>query len=209
MQALIAKEATFREGIGVLLALRSALFTQITAFVEEYPPEAFFQMPFPRAEGYHSKTLAYSLWHIFRIEDIVAHTLIGETDQMLFSGGWLEKTKSPIITTGNELQGAEIAAFSQKLDVQALYGYCAAVMESTNRLLQNLTFKDLKRKFTDADRQRLIASQCVSLDENAFWLIDYWCGKDVQGLIRMPFSRHWIMHVEACLRIAAKLRPTA
>lgn len=39
----------------------------------------------------------------------------------------------------------------------------------------------------------------------AYWLIDYWCGKDIRGLIQMPLSRHWIMHLEACLRIRSKL----
>ena len=41
--------------------------------------------------------------------------------------------------------------------------------------------------------------------ENAVWLIDYWCKKDVRGLIQMPFSRHWIMHIEACERIRNKI----
>ncbi len=113
MQTLIGKEATFREGLDVLIDLRNNLFGQISSIVDTFPPEAFFQMPFAGAEGYHSKTLAYSMWHIFRIEDIVAHTLIAQDDQVLFTDGWLEKTKSPVITTGNELKGAEIAAFSE------------------------------------------------------------------------------------------------
>ncbi|MEG0274645.1 MAG: phage head-tail adapter protein, partial [Longicatena sp.] len=29
--------------------------------------------------------------------------------------------------------------------------------------------------------------------------------KNIKGLIQMPFSRHWIMHVDACLRIKNKL----
>lgn len=33
---------------------------------------------FVNADGYHSKTIAYSLYHIFRIEDIVAHTVIAQ-----------------------------------------------------------------------------------------------------------------------------------
>lgn len=44
-----------------------------------------------------------------------------------------------------------------------------------------------------------------SEDENAIWLIDYWCGKGIRGLIQMPFSRHWIMHIEASLRIKNKI----
>ena len=205
MQSMIGKEATFREGIDVLLELRNDVFGQISSIVATYPQEAFCQMPFAGAEGYHSKTLIYSMWHIFRIEDIVAHTLIMQDSQVLFTDGWLEKTKSPIIMTGNELQGAEIADFSKRLDVKAVYEYCRAVMDKTNELLKTLEYKDLKRKFTDADKERLIESHCVSTDENAFWLIDYWCRKDIRGLIQMPFSRHWIMHVEAMCRIKNKL----
>ena len=93
--------------------------------------------------------------------------------------------------------------------MKAVYGYCRAVMNATNTVLQGLTYGDLKRKFTDADRDRLIDSHCVSTDEDASWLIDYWCGKDVRGLIRMPFSRHWIMHIEAMCRIVDKLNRKA
>ena len=205
MQSLIRKEASFREGIDVLIELRNDLFGQITSIVNTCPAEAFYQMPFAGAEGYHSKTLAYSMWHIFRIEDIVAHALIARDDQVLFTDGWLEKTKSPIITTGNELKGTEIRTFSEQLDVKAVYEYCKAVMGATNAMLQQLEYGDLKRKYTDADRERLAGSRCVSTDEDAFWLIDYWCGKDLRGLIRMPFSRHWIMHIEAMGRIRNKL----
>ena len=48
-------------------------------------------------------------------------------------------------------------------------------------------------------------NKILSEDENAVWLIDYWCNKDLKGLILMPFSRHWIMHIEAMRRIKDKL----
>ena len=54
-------------------------------------------------------------------------------------------------------------------------------------------------------KEQLKLLNVVSNDENAIWLIDYWCGKDIRGLIQMPFSRHWIMHIEACLRIKNKI----
>ena len=184
MQALIGKELTFAEGIDLLIDLRNDLLAQISYIVNGYPEEAFYQMPFAGADGYHSKTLAYSMWHIFRIEDIVAHTLI---------------------TTGNELAGDEIAEFSKKLDVKALFDYCKAVMDSTNELLRGLSYMNLKRRFSEEDKNRVLDSKCVSTDENAAWLVDYWCKKDVRGLIKMPFSRHWIMHIEAMCRISNKL----
>ena len=205
MQDLIGRESTYAEGMGVLNDLRNDLFTRISSIVNSYPEEAFWQMPFAGADGYHSKTLVYSMWHIFRIEDIVAHTLINGDEQVLCAGDRQKKTGSPIITTGNELVGEEIAEFSKKLDVKALSEYCKAVMDSTNELLGSLSYKDLKRRFSDGDKERIRAAGCVSTDENAAWLVDYWCGKDIRGLIKMPFSRHWIMHIEAMCRIGNKL----
>ena len=205
MQSLIGKAATFRKGIDILIELREDLFQQITSIVNTYPPEAFYQMPFAKAEGYHSKTLAYSMWHIFRIEDIVAHTVIMRDSQILFTEDFLERTGSPIITTGNELKGEDIVSFSKKLDIKAVYEYCTAVKNSTDEMLKKLEYRDLKRKFNDEDKKRVAYSRSVSADEDAVWLIDYWCNKDIGGLIRMPFSRHWIMHIEAMCRIKDKL----
>ena len=205
MQALIAKKATFKDGIGKLLELRKSLFEQITQIVTTLPEEAFWQMPFAGAEGYHSKTLAYSIWHIFRIEDIVAHEMIAEDRQVLFSRDFRAAIHSPIITTGNELAGDEIAEFSKRLDVRALYRYAQEVLQSTDRILTGLEHSDLKRRFGEDMIAKLRDTHCVSDAESASWLIDYWCGKDVLGLIKMPFSRHWIMHIEAMRRIRDRL----
>jgi hypothetical protein len=64
----------------------------------------------------------------------------------------------------------------------------------------------LKSKISAERRKALEISNSVSKDENAVWLIDYWCGKDIRGLIQMPFSRHWIMHTEAAIRIKNKIQ---
>ena len=117
-----------------------------------------------------------------------------------------DKIGAPIITTGNELVEKQIMEFSEKLDLDALHAYAVAVKNSTDELLKQLSYRDLRRKFSGTDKTRLQQLQVVSTDENACWLIDYWCEKDVGGLLRMPFSRHWIMHIEASLRIKNKLR---
>ncbi|MCQ2602131.1 MAG: hypothetical protein MJ184_12290 [Treponema sp.] len=84
MQALLNKKETFKEAIAMLIELRNDVFSQITQIVNTFPKEAFYQMPFANADGYHSKTLGYSIWHIFRIEDIVAHEMLECDQQILF-----------------------------------------------------------------------------------------------------------------------------
>lgn len=207
VQLRIKKKETFTQGIETLLVLRNQLMEQMLEFKKTLKREDFNAMPFPNTEGYHSKTIAYSLYHIFRIEDITANSLVKKGTQIFFANEYQRKMNSPIITTGNELAGREIAEFSSKLDIDGLYGYISEVNTATAALLKGLSYSDLKTKMTEADRENLIKLKTVSEDENAVWLIDYWCGKDVGGLIRMSLSRHWIMHIEACLRIRNKVRP--
>ena len=109
-------------------------------------------MPFAGAEGYHSKTLAYSMWHIFRIEDIVAHTLIIGDEQILFAGKWQERTGSPIITTGNELTGDEIVKFSRRLDIKELY----VNKETTPYCVSEKSLGDYQYDYTEKKYTRVI-----------------------------------------------------
>lgn len=200
-QIQLKKQYTFEDGIKTLFSLRNQLMQTLTSFKSELHRDEFDAIPFINADGYHSKTIAYSIWHIFRIEDIVAHTLIKEDEQVFFSGNYQKRINSPIITTGNELVKQQISDFSQLLDLNELYSYAQEVKKSTENIVKELSFTDMKRKISEERKEYLKSLNAVSTDEKAVWLIDYWCGKNIGGLIQMPFSRHWIMHTEACLRI--------
>ncbi len=201
----ISSETTFQMGIDNLLLLRKRLFDILIHLKADLSQANFNAMPFIGADGFHSKTIAYSIWHIFRIEDIVVHTLVCRDEQIFFSGDFQKRIGSPIITTGNELIGHEIADFSQTLDLDELYQYASSVKDSTEKMLENLTFADLKRRIAVADKAHLESLDVVSQSDNAHWLIDYWCGEDLKGLILMPFSEHWMAHIYACMLIRNKI----
>ena len=205
LRSQLKKEETFANGIETLCKLRDQLMDELHSFRKELKREDFNAIPYINAEGYHSKTIAYSIWHISRIEDIVAHTIINNDEQIFFTGNYKERIGSPIITTGNELVKEQIADFSEQLELEELYNYILEVKNSTETILNNLSFNSLKNKVSPETKKKLTDLNVVSSDENAVWLIDYWCGKDIRGLIQMPFSRHWIMHIEASLRIKNKL----
>lgn len=205
MQLLLRKKDTYKDGISVCLELRNTLSDAVEKLCDKLSDEQYSLMPYPDANGYHCKTIAYSIWHMARIEDITAHTLICGDKQVLFRDDYLKASCSPITTTGNELVKDEITSFSQSLNIPGLLRYAADVKASTDELLSRLSYEDSKRRFTSDDKGRVIASKAVSTDENAVWLIDYWCGKDIAGIIKMPFTRHLIMHIEAMMRIACKI----
>ena len=160
MQAYLKREDTYKTGIETLLRLRSQLMQTLISFKEELCREDFNAIPFINSDGYHSKTIAYSVWHMFRIEDIVAHTVINEEEQIFFAGNYQERIHSPIVTTGNELMKQQIADFSKKLDMEELYSYISEVRENTDRMLERFSYEDLKRKipisgiFAGGKRQR-------------------------------------------------------
>ena len=95
----ISNENTFHLGIENLLLLRKQLFNAILQLKAELCRDDFNAMPFIGKDGFHSKTIAYSIRHIFRIEDIVSHTLINGDVQIFFSENFQERIGSPIITT--------------------------------------------------------------------------------------------------------------
>ena len=206
MQNQIKNKNNYKTGIDTLFTFRKMIMETIDSFRNELERDDFNAIPFINVDGYHSKTIAYSLWHIFRIEDIVAHTLINGDDQVFFAKDYQNRICAPIITTGNELVKQQIADFSKELELDELYKYIHEVKESTEMILSNLPYSEMKTKISDERKETLKALNVVSDDDNAIWLIDYWCGKDIRGLIQMPFSRHWIMHVEASLRIKDKIK---
>ena len=204
-QMQLKKEPTFEDGKKTLFELRGKLIQTADRFFRELGRDDFCAIPFINAEGFHSKTIAYSLWHIFRIEDIVAHTLIADDQQIFFRENYKERTGSPLITTGNELCGQKIADFSRRLNLAKLQNYIHEVKAATEKIVSMLGYSELKTKVSGERRKNLESLNVVSADKNASWLIDYWCAKDFRGLIQMPFSRHWIMHIEAALRIEKKI----
>ena len=203
IQKHIGKKETFDCGIAELLSMRNTLFDALTSLRAELNDEQFCACPFMNINGYHNKTIAYSIWHIFRIEDIVTHSVLRDDIQVFFAHDYRRRINSPITTTGNELVKQQIVDFSRQLNIDELYNYAIQVKQNTDEFLKKLAFTDLRVKPTG--NKEKIENVSVSSDENAKWLIDYWFNKDIKGLILMPFSRHWIMHVEAALRIKNKL----
>jgi len=200
-QLEISKEKTFEDGIKTLLTLREELFNELLNIKNTIPLNYYSMQPLIKSKGYDSKTIIYSIYHISRIEDIVLNTIIKNEEQVFFKDNFNISTNSPIITTGNELKGEEIKEFSEKLDIEEIYKYFIKVHQTSNEYISSLEYKDLKIKVNNEIKKKLIDSKCVSEDENAFFLVDYWCNKDILGLLKMPFSRHLIMHIDASKRI--------
>lgn len=201
MQLELKKKETFADGIKSLLLLRSELFKIVESFFAELSAEDFSKMPFPKSKGNDNATIAWSIFHTFRIEDIVCNTLIKNENQIFFEKDFAKRLNAKIITTGNELSNEQMIEFSNSINIEELFCYAKEVKEKSEKMILELSFENLKTKIPEERKINLQKLNVVSSEELSSWLIDYWCKKDVRGLLQMPFSRHWIMHVEACWKI--------
>ena len=110
-----------------------------------------------------------------------------------------------VITTANEMNDEQMIEFSKDLNPDELFSYAKEVKNVSQKVLSNLTFKQAKEKVSEQQKQKLLMQNVVSRNPEAFWLVDYWCKKNIRELLQMPFSRHWIMHIEVCEAICKKL----
>ena len=175
IQSKIKKKDSYKEGIIALFDLRNILTETLKSFYKELSRKDFDAIPFVNSDGYHNKTIAYSIWHIFRIEDIVAHTLIADNEQIFFSSNYQKRINSPIITTGNELLQFQIADFSKQLNLEELYSYIFDVKNSSEKIINSLSYDELKNKIPEKRKEKLKLLNVVSNDKDSIWLIDYWC----------------------------------
>lgn len=152
------------------------------------------------------KTIAYYLYHLTRIEDITSNTLIAGKEQVFFEKHYNKLLNSPIITTGNEIERDKLVEFSTVLDINQLKNYITDVLTNTNNIIKDMSYEDSKTKVSDDRKAELVKLHTVSDNENAFWLVDYWCKKTYAGLLLMPFSRHQMLHLDGCLRIVNKIK---
>jgi hypothetical protein len=149
-------------------------------------------------------SIAWCLWHIARIEDIVMNILVTDTQQILFKENWTERLGIPFRDTGNEMGPQDINALSTSINILALKSYRAAVGIRTREIVNALEPIDLKKK-VDLHRIQKVKDQ-GALTEAAYGIADYWSRRNIAGLLLMPATRHNLVHLNESFRIKQKLK---
>ena len=202
----LKKELSFYDGIKNLIDLREDLFlNHVEKYFSRLSKDDFCKIPFAGSTGNKDATISWSIYHVFRIEDIICHNFISNDEQIFFAQNYQKKMNCSVITTANEMNDEQMIEFSKDLNPDELFSYAKEVKNVSQKVLSNLTFKQAKEKVSEQQKQKLLMQNVVSTNPEAFWLVDYWCKKNIRGLLQMPFSRHWIMHIEACEAICKKL----
>lgn len=149
-------------------------------------------------------TIAWNLWHISRIEDMVVSRLICHKEELFEQ--WFLKLNTSYKDTGNAMTDEEILELSRQIDYMQLIKYREAVGNQTLAMLSDLAFSDLGRKVRKEDIDILSEKGSVSTHPDAIWLLDFWGKKDVLGLLMMPVLRHPFVHLFDNLKLYEKIK---
>lgn len=142
--------------------------------------------------------MCWQFWHTYRIEDLVSNILIANTKQ-IFNDEWKKRINSPISDTGNALENDEVISFGKMIDAEALRDYMIEVSKNTGRIITKLTSDMLKKKPSEEQLERILIEGGLTSDKRSVWLLDYWGGLTVEGMILTPLTDHHMMHLPPCL----------
>jgi hypothetical protein len=147
-------------------------------------------------------SIAWTIWHAARCEDITMNLLVAGEPQVLMAGDWMKKMKTPFAHSGNAMNEAEVKEFSDGVDLEALRAYRLAVGMRTREVVSLLEPGDFKKKVDPARIETVWAQGAVV--EAASGVVDYWASREIAGLLLMPPTRHTLTHLNEALRLKKK-----
>lgn len=148
--------------------------------------------------GTRTVPMCWQFWHTYRIEDLVSNFLMTDQEQ-IFNEKWKRKIGSSITDTGNALELDEVIAFGKEINIEALHDYLIMVGKNTRNILKNLTLEQVKSKVSYENIMRILEEGGVTTDFRSIWLLVYWGGLTIGGMILTPMTDHHMMHLPPCL----------
>jgi hypothetical protein len=125
--------------------------------------------------------------------------LVAGEPQVLNQGEWLKKLKTEVRHTGNAMSREEILQLSNEIDIHALEQYCLAVGRRTREIIILLHPDELNQKVDPARIQRIWDEGAAI--KAAQYIVDYWSKRTKAGLLLMPPTRHWLVHLNEALKL--------
>jgi hypothetical protein len=204
LKKLLSKAETFDDGIKLLLDMHSILHdkkvynskedTIYNKLWENLKDETY------RIITGKETSIIWDIWHITRIEDIVANSIIGNTEEAL-NDEMQEKLNIKIRDTGNAMNRDEIEWLNENINIKILREYRIKVGKRTAKIIKGLSFSDMKRKAERKQLDKIMKNGGLLEDEKSKWLLEFWGNKNILGLIMMPMTRHQTIHLNDCLSI--------
>lgn len=155
----------------------SKLFTQrydaLTNFYlagiwEMVPHNLMRERPHPRVNS-----IAWILWHMTRAEDAGLSRFAADLPQELDEGDWMTRLNLPWRHNGSGMSMPEVDELSQRIDVEALQAYNAAVQVRTRAVVSQLTPAKLDETLGKDRLQTILVTEGLAHSEPEALLQNY------------------------------------
>jgi hypothetical protein len=202
LKILLSSQKTFNEGKPLLLEMHSLLHDKK---VYKIKAETIYDNLWVNLNEKTCKIISnketsilWNIWHITRIEDLVANIIIGNKEE-IFNKDIQKGLNIKIKDTGNIMTHEEMELFDKNINIKALREYRNKVGISTQKIIKTLEYSDMKIKTKKEQMDKIYKNGGVL--DGSKWLLDFWGKKNILGLIMMPITRHQIVHLNDCYKI--------
>jgi uncharacterized damage-inducible protein DinB len=134
------------------------------------PEQKMRKRPHPNVNS-----IAWNLWHLTRVEDSAVNRFIADCEQVLDSGGWMQRMKVPLRHNGFGMTFPEVDDLSRTVDLKALHGYSGAVQSRTREVVNQLSPESLDETL-DEEQLRLILFEEGLAGPNGHGLLENYLG---------------------------------
>ena len=207
LKVFLSNQNTFDKGIKLLLEMNSLLHDRkvYSVSAQTYYYELWENLKDETCRIISGKetSIIWNIWHITRIEDLISNIIIGNKEPV-FNKEIQKKLNIKIKDTGNALTYSEIEVLNNDISIKELKEYRIKVGKSTKKIIESLTFSDMKIKTEKEQLEKIKQNGGVTNDPKSIWLLDFWSRKNILGLIMMPITRHQIVHLNDCFKIKIK-----
>jgi hypothetical protein len=153
------------------------------------PENLMRQRPHPRVNS-----IAWNLWHLTRVEDAGLNRFVADRPQVLDEYQWRQRMNVPWRHHGSGMTFPEVDELNQRIDLQALHDYSAAVQTRTREIIAQIDQVNLEAVMP-TERVRAIVVDEGLAHSQAAGLIETYSGW-TKGKCLMNFGlTHPFQHV--------------
>jgi hypothetical protein len=123
LRDLLIKPENFNEAVNLCLQQHAMIHSSEMSGIKEVTFEdevwdGLDEVTFRTMPTSKDETIAWSIWHITRIEDITMNILVAGDAQVINDDNWVEKMNVTVTDTGNAMTDPEIIALSSSINMR-------------------------------------------------------------------------------------------
>lgn len=141
-------------------------------------------------------SLAWLLWHMTRAEDVGVNVIIVGHPQVLDEGDWHQRMNILRRDVGTGMTALEVDEFNERINIDALLAYRAAVGIRSREIIRDLQLEALDEVIDGVLVQR--ARDERAFGPNAEWVPKRWEGKTKAFTLSWTVLGHSVLTLGEC-----------